>query len=145
MNDLTQVSCSISTTDASAELGLEVWLDAELLLDCAHVTETIDFNHAFSNESAEHVLRLVLKNKQEQHTKIDLAGNIIEDARLIVKDLALEKIKLDSLFDKITYYTHDFNGSQLPIKDQFFGDIGCNGTVHLPFTTPIYQWLLERM
>ena len=42
-------------------------------------------------------------------------------------------------------YTHDFNGTQPEIEDTFFGEMGCNGTVSLRFTTPIYLWLLENM
>jgi hypothetical protein len=42
-------------------------------------------------------------------------------------------------------YTHDFNGSQPPVDDKFFGDLGCNGTVSLKFTAPTYLWLLENM
>jgi hypothetical protein len=42
-------------------------------------------------------------------------------------------------------YTHDFNGTQQEIQDEFYSEMGCNGTVSLKFSTPIYLWLLEHM
>jgi len=42
-------------------------------------------------------------------------------------------------------YTHNFNGTQAETTDKFYGEMGCNGTVSLRFTTPIYLWLLETM
>mgnify|MGYP003352455181 CR=1 FL=1 len=42
-------------------------------------------------------------------------------------------------------YRHDYNGTGQPTEDNFFGVLGCNGTVELRFTTPIYLWLLEHM
>jgi len=45
----------------------------------------------------------------------------------------------------IIQYCHDFNGTQPAVVDRFHGSLGCNGTVTLKFTTPIYLWLLENM
>jgi len=46
---------------------------------------------------------------------------------------------------KLAQYQHDFNGTGNPTIDKFYGEMGCNGTVSLKFTTPIYLWLLENM
>ena len=42
-------------------------------------------------------------------------------------------------------YRHDYNGTTDPFDDEFYGEMGCNGTVSLKFTTPIYLWLLENL
>jgi len=42
-------------------------------------------------------------------------------------------------------YVHDFNGTGKFVNKQFFGEMGCNGTVELKFSSPFYLWLLENM
>jgi hypothetical protein len=86
-----------------------------------------------------------MKNKIQEHTVVDSDGNIISDAMLTIANITFDDIKLGHLFTEQAVYHHDFNGTQDPIKDKFFGDMGCNGYVSLRFTTPIYLWLLENM
>ena len=93
----------------------------------------------------EHTLKLILKNKTAAHTKIDEQGNILSDATLAISNLAFDEIKLGHMVTKLATYDHDFNGTKAPVQDQFYGEMGCNGTVSLGFTTPIYLWLLENM
>jgi hypothetical protein len=86
-----------------------------------------------------------MKNKTIDLTKIDEEGKILKDACLTISDVAFEDIELGHMFTEQTSYTHDFNGTQAEISDKFYGSMGCNGTVSLKFTTPIYLWLLENM
>ena len=138
-------SCSISTTDAAATLGMEIWLDQEQIFNVDHVKEIIKFTHEFDEADAEHELRFVMKNKTVEHTRVDEGNNIVHDASLTITDIAFEEIDLGHMLVEQTVYTHDFNGTQPEIKDKFFNVMGCNGTVSFKFTTPIYQWLLEHM
>jgi hypothetical protein len=64
---------------------------------------------------------------------------------LSIANISFDDIKIEQLVIDQSVYHHSFNGSQAPIEDKFFGDMGCNGHVSLPFTTPIYLWLLENM
>jgi len=139
------ISCSINTTDASAKLGIEVWLNDQQLLNQDHVSELIEFKYDLPDEDAEHELRFVMKNKTVEHTKVDEQGNIIADACLIITELAFDEIELKQIFIDQAVYTHDFNGTQEIIQTKFYGEMGCNGTVSIKFTTPIYLWLLENM
>ena len=139
------ISCSIGTTDATANLGIEVWLNDQHILNQDHVAELIEFKYELPDEDAEHELRFVMKNKTTEHTKIDEQGAIVSDACLTVSNLAFDEIELTQIFINHAVYTHDFNGSQAEIQDKFYGDMGCNGTVSLKFSTPIYMWLLENM
>lgn len=141
----TQISCRIGTTDPASLLGLEIWLDHEQIFNSEHVNSTVDFKHEFADTEAEHQLRFVLKNKLAEHTTIDADGNIIKDARLTISNVVFENIEIDQVFLSKSVYTHNFNNTQPEIKDQFFGEMGCNGTVAIDFTTPIYLWLLESM
>jgi len=145
MKNTATFSCRIGTTDASAILGMEIWLDQEQIFNVDHVKEIIKFTHEFDEADVEHELRFVMKNKTVEHTRVDESNNIVHDASLTIADIAFEEIKLGHVFVEQAVYTHDFNGTRPEIKDTFFGEMGCNGTVSLKFATPIYLWLLEHL
>jgi hypothetical protein len=139
------ISCTIDTTNSEARLGFEAWVDNQKFFDTDHVQVQQQIVTEIDDDDAEHELRLVLKNKTTDHTQVDDAGNIVADATLTITDLAFDEINLGQMFVDHATYTHDFNGTQKEIQDTFYGEIGCNGTVSLKFTTPIYLWLLEHM
>jgi hypothetical protein len=141
----TCVSFDISSSDFSARLGLEVWIDNTEIFSCDHVqqAQTITFDQ--SDDDSEHELRFVLKNKTEEHTQIDQNGTIVKDAVLMVDNLKFDEIDLGQLLSDHAVYTHNFNGSAAEVQEKFYSTIGCNGTVSFKFSTPIYIWLLENM
>ena len=139
------ISCTIDTTNSEARLGFEAWVDNQKFFDTDHVQVQQQIVTEIDDDDAEHELRLVLKNKTTDHTQVDDAGNIVADATLTITDLAFDEINLGQMFVDHATYTHDFNGTQKEIQDKFYGEMGCNGTVSLKFSTPIYLWLLEHM
>jgi hypothetical protein len=145
MENTATFSCRVGTTDESATLGLEIWLDDRQIFDTTHVNSTVECQTTFSDAAGEHELRFVMKNKTGDQTQIDAAGNILKDACLTISNVAFEEMDLGHLFVEQATYIHDFNGTQEEITDQCYGAMGCNGTVSLRFTTPIYLWLLENM
>ena len=145
MTDQVQLACTVSSTNPTAAVGLEIWLDDAQIYNTEHVTDPVNFAHDFEDTDGEHQLRFVMKNKTHDHTKIDEAGNILSDCRICIEKLSFDEIDLQQIFIEQAVYEHDFNGTADPIKDQFFGELGCNGTLTLAFTTPIYLWLLENM
>ena len=145
MSDNIKISCQVGNTDASATLGLEIWIDNTKFFDETHVQETQTVCFEVTDDDGQHELRFVMKNKTQEHTKVDVNGNIVSDARLTVSDLAFDEIKLGHMFVDQSNYTHDFNGTGSQIVEKFYGEMGCNGAVSLKFTTPIYLWLLENM
>ena len=144
MNNTTKISCTISTNNPAAELGLEVWLDDQQLFDTNHVNNQ-QLEWQIVEDEADHELRFIMKNKTIDHTQIDTNGNIIKDATIKINDLSFDEIVLGQIFIDHAKYTHDFNGTHDTITEKFYGEMGCNGTVSLKFTTPIYIWLLENM
>jgi riboflavin synthase len=140
-----QIACTIGTTDTTAELGMEIWLDDQQLFSTNHVTDTKQLTFDFDEDEADHELRFIMKNKSIEHTSVDSEGNIVSDARLTIADVAFDEIQLGQIFVDQATYTHDFNGTRPETVDKFYGEMGCNGTVRLRFTTPIYLWLLEHM
>ena len=145
MTSKTKISFTISNSDISVPLGAEVWLDSQKIFDCSHVTEITKFEHEFDDNEAEHELEILMKNKTVEHTKLDPSGNIVKDACLLIDNFCFDELKIEHMFIELAEYVHDFNGSQAKVKDKFFGEMGCNGTVTFKFSTPIYLWLLENM
>jgi len=145
MTNTATISCILNTTNPAAELGFEAWVDNTKFVDIDHVTEQQPIAMEIPDDDADHELIFVLKHKTDQHTQIDENNKIVSDATLTVTELAFDEIKLGHMVTKLAVYTHDFNGTGTPTQDKFYGEMGCNGTVSLKFSTPIYLWLLENM
>lgn len=105
-----------------------------------------EITHEFPDtDDTQYLLEFHLDGKRPEHTKINDQGDILEDLLITIKDVSLDGIDIQQLVYEHAEYHHDFNGTREPINDQFFGVMGCNGTIKLEFTTPIYMWLLENM
>ena len=138
-------NCVISNTDFSVPLGLEIWLDQHKFFDQDHIDQIYNVEYEISDDDLGHELRFVLKNKLLTHTQVDAKGNIVSDATVTVGNIEFDGIDCQYLTTKLAQYHHDFNGTGSIITQPFYGELGCNGTVSLKFTTPIYLWLLENM
>ena len=146
MDNLISIQFDLDTTDSTAALGFELWLDSKLVVDVDHVRGAQQIIQPVSDEGGEHELKFVLKNKTTDHTKVDDQGNIVKDACLIVKNIKFDEIDLGyDCFTKLARYHHSYNTDQAPVVETFYGEMGCNGYVVLQFTTPGYLWLLENM
>jgi hypothetical protein len=140
-----QLSLEIDTTNAAVPLGVEVWINHTLLLDVDHVDHVHPIIHVMEDAEQQHELRVVLKNKLPEHTTIDQQQNIVSDARLVIRNVTFDQIRLDQILVDQAIYSHDHNGSGVIVQEKFYGEMGCNGTVSLQFTTPMYVWLLQNM
>lgn len=145
MSDLVKFSCVIDTTNADSRLGMEIWLDQEKIYEQNHVTKLTKFEYDINDDDSEHVLRFVMKGKMPEHTKIDESANIVSDSRLSITEVKFDHIVLGHMFSELAVYSHDFNGTASEVQEKFYGEMGCNGTVSLQFSTPIYFWLLENL
>ena len=143
--DKITITFDLTSSDYAAALGFEVLLDDVSLLSIDHVNEPTPVSLEILDNEGEHEFKFVMKNKTSEHTVIDANGNITKDAMLSIANIAFDDIKLGQVFVEQSVYHHSFNGSQAPVEDKFYGDMGCNGHVSLPFTTPFYLWLLENM
>lgn len=144
MTNTVKFACTIDSTNRSCPLGLEIWIDDQKIFNTDHITDTVAYEHNMTDTDGEHSLRFVMKGKTPDHTKINEDGEIVSDARIIIKDIEFDDISLKQMFTDLAVYTHDFNGTGDQIQDKFYGEMGCNGVVELKFTTPIYVWLLEN-
>ena len=135
----------VNSTDYSVPLGMRISLDNNIIYENTHVSASAEIQHQLLDNDGKHELTFELFGKQPEYTKIDDDGNIVSDAMLSVSGIEIDGIDLDQIFQSLAVYHHDFNGTQPPQQDRFYGHIGCNGTVQLKFTTPVYLWLLENM
>ena len=137
--------CKIGTSNPAALLGLEVLLDKKSVYRSDHVTDLVDLTVDIVEDDAEHQLTFCLFGKTPEHTEVDDQGNIVKDSVLTITDITLDDIDINHLFTEHAVYTHDFNGSQEEIKDKFYGAAGCNGSITITVSTPVYIWLLENL
>lgn len=144
--DLIALKCVISSTDINVPLGMRVCVDDKVLYENSHVKDEEIVEYKISdNDNEEHTLTFELFGKLPAHTKINDAGEILQDALISIKNLEIDGIDISQVLQDSAIYYHDFNGSKDPVEDKFNGAIGCNGIVKLKFTTPFYLWLLENM
>lgn len=143
--DQVKFQCKISNSDPSCALGLSIWLDDKEIYNNTWVKQEELIEYSFNDTDSEHQLKWVLSGKTDQHTQINDQGNIIKDALIIVTDVGFDDIKLGHCFSELSTYQHDFNGHGQSVTETFNNHMGCNGTVTLDFTTPVYLWLLENM
>jgi len=145
MSEQINLGFTVTSTDYSITLGIRVSLDGAVIYENSHITSETPIQHQLSDSDGEHDLTFELFGKQSQHTKIDQDNNIVSDAMLLIAGIEIDGININQIVQFQSVYTHDFNGTQAPVDDKFYGSMGCNGIVKLKFTTPIYLWLLENM
>jgi len=146
LDTTTKFSCSISTTNDSAPLDLEILLNDKQIFKSEQLsTEPQAVEYNISDTDAEHELKFVMRNKHAEHTKIGENGVILSDTRIIIDNLLFDEISVSQLAQESAVYTHDYNGSGPETQDKFYGELGCNGVVSFKFTSPIYLWILKHL
>ena len=144
MTSTVTISCQLDTTDSSMPLGFEAWIDNRKFFDSNHIQDTQQLSVEISDHDAEHELKFIMKNKTPEHTQIDDHGCIVSDVMFNVTNITFDEFLLAQVFVDQSTYTHNFNGTGEETQEKFWGAMGCNGTVSLKFTTPVYLWLLEN-
>lgn len=129
----------------NANLHFQVELDNTIIF-AGKIDQEITISHDLDDSAEiEHCLKFIMSEKQPHHTVLDENNHITDDSLVSVSDITFNGIDVTHLFCNLAVYNHDFNGHGEPIAGHFFGTMGCNGTVELRFTTPVYLWLLENM
>jgi hypothetical protein len=136
-------SCKIKSSNPGVKLAVEIWLDNNLLQTIDWVQDN-QINQSIDPSDGPHQLRWVLKNKLPDHTSV-VDGKIVNDVLISITDFVIEDIACDQVLHKLARYQHDFNGTGPVTQEGFWGTMGCNGSVVLEFSSPIYLWLLEHM
>jgi hypothetical protein len=137
---------NIVPSNPNTPVGVEVWVNQQCILNQDQCSESFTVDHDFDDTvEQQHVLKIVLKNKTIEHTRVDDQGTIVSDSVLEIKNFTMDEIDIDQVVREQAVYNHNFNDTGIETTDPFYNTVGCNGTVTLEFSTPVYLWLLEKM
>lgn len=146
------ITFDVVPSDGTKPLSLTVkidnhiaWQNTAVSDKCSAVIEINELADWFDHSLERHCLQFILDGKQSSHTVIDAQGNIVSDSLIKISNFMLDGIDLDVHMHNFSDYTHNFNGTGDFVTDKFYGDMGCNGTAEMKFSTPIYMWLLENL
>jgi hypothetical protein len=141
-----QTTFKFQARSTHPDLKLQVQLNSKTVLGLDLTNQLTEYEFTFDDiDDKIYNVEFVLSGKTVDHTKIDQAGDIVADETVEITDVTVDDININQVFVEQAVYCHDFNGTKEPVEDQFFGTMGCNGTVSLSFSTPFYMWLLENM
>ena len=96
------------------------------------------------NDLGQHELQIELANKRPQHTRVDSQGRIVEDRVIELSDFSINGVSIDSVIPQCAVYWHNNNQPGEPTADEFYGVMGCNGSVKISFVSPIRNWLINN-
>jgi hypothetical protein len=100
---------------------------------------------SLDDSAQDQCIQLIMTGKNHTHTKIDSNGNILSDVYATVESIEFNDIEVKEVFCKGNLcYEHNNNNQTDNILDQFYGFIGCNGTIFINFYTPINFWFIEH-
>lgn len=140
------LSFKVTPSNPAMPVGLEVWVNQQQIFNAEALIEPVPIRYEFDDSiAAEYVLKVILKNKKSEHTRIDADNNILSDSLLELGDFELEGIAITQLVLEQADYKHNFNGHGVETTEKIYGTIGCNGILSLEFSTPLHNWLLEHM
>jgi hypothetical protein len=125
-----------------ADISLEIYFNNQQILKSTAQSDMQTVTLDLAEDAADHVLKLVMSGKNETHTTMNDQGQIIDDVYFLIHRLEFEELDMRDIFCLgLPCYTHNFNSNSAEFLDEFYGHLGCNGTVELCFSTPIFLWL----
>jgi hypothetical protein len=139
-----RISFNVAAT--GPDLCLCVRFDGEKIYDGSPNDTAQAVVHEFDDDvEREHCVEFEMSGKLSDHTQVTESGEIVEDRTILITDVTIDDIELGYLFNQITQYHHDRNGTVDPVIDNFYGVMGCNGRAEFKFSSPVYLWLLENL
>jgi hypothetical protein len=136
----------ISANADCTDIRLEVYINDTNIFQTTAQQKIQTIIYDIDESPADHELKLVMSGKTSEHTMINDNGQITSDIFFIVNRLEFEELDVKEMFcqGRRSWHKHSFNSTQSEFDDEFYGEIGCNGTVFMPFSTPIYLWLTNN-
>ena len=136
----------ISANANCADIVLDVYVNKTNIFQTTAQQKIQTIIYDIDESPADHELKLVMSGKTPKHTIVDDNGQITSDIFFIVNRLEFEELDMKELFcqGRRSRHRHSFNSTQPEFDDEFYGNLGCNGIVTIPFSTPIYLWLANN-
>lgn len=142
--DSTLIKFSFDVEPTGDPLTVTVEIDGQIVWQKL-VDKLYNVKFTCSDIETDHVLKLSLAGKLPQQTKIDDEGNILKDSTVKFSNFSADDIDITQLLQENSQYQHNFNGQGIDTQDNFYGEMGCNGTVEFKFYSPFYLWMLENL
>jgi len=141
------IELDFSANTDCQDIVLEVYVDQHKIFHSTAQTQVQTVVYDLDEDPARHELKLIMTGKNRRHTQLDSQGNITTDIFFSINRLEFEELDMREVFcaGRLSTHRHSFNSTQPEFDDEFYGDIGCNGTVTMPFETPIYLWLSKNI
>jgi hypothetical protein len=138
-------SFEIVPSNVDNPLTVSVWLDNDCVFGPTAITNVTPVVVAVADDNDNHNLHIELSGKTADYTKVDADGNIVSDSVIDIVSPKFDDTNIKNIMVKLAVYQHDTNGTTDQRNDRFYGTMGCNGRVSLPFETPVYLWICENM
>ena len=137
----------ISANANCADIMLDVYINGINIFQTTAQQKIQTIIYDIDEDPADHELKLIMSGKTSEHTIVDNNDQITSDIFFIINRLEFEEIDMKEVFclGQRSRHRHSFNSVQPEFDDEFYGEIGCNGTVFMPFSTPIYLWLANNL
>lgn len=133
----------INANQENNDIVLDIVVNGINIFSSTACVETQTINYEIDDTPNSHSVQITISGKTQQHTIIDNQGNIESDIFFNLTRIEFDEINVSEIFCLGNEcYTHSFNDSTVnTFVDEFYGVMGCNGTVDIQFETPIYLWL----
>jgi hypothetical protein len=135
---------SFTVTAPNTEFSLMVKLDQTTVYQDT-VSGSADINCEISQNLATHELNITMSGKTSDHTQIDSNNTIVADETMQFTNFKMAGVDINQIVYENAVYQHQYNSNGPTIQDKFYGIMGCNGTVTLTFSTPLYEWIVDRL
>jgi hypothetical protein len=143
--DTVKFSCIVNTNIPTNPINLKILLDDKIMFD-RNIESEEEVHFEFNEDNQDHILNFVISGKTDDHNIRDDDGKILDSTEISITNIAFDDIDISSIIMvNPLKYEHNFNGNGDNVEDKFYDIAGCNGTVELKFSTPIYLWILENM
>jgi hypothetical protein len=142
-----RLELDVSANVDCIDIMLDVYINSTIIFQTKAQQKIQTIVYEIDEDPADHELKLVMSGKNFTHTKVDSEGKITSDVFFTINRLEFEELDMKEVFclGRRSRHRHSFNSTQPEFDDEFYGEIGCNGTVFMPFSTPIYLWLLDNI
>jgi hypothetical protein len=138
------LSFTVACTEPERNFELTVLLDQHTVYR-ATINTTTPVECVLPQDNCQHTLCIAMSGKTPNDTKIDQHGAITQDAVLTFTDFKIAGVDVEQIVYNTATYQHSYNSNSRPVQDRFYGAMGCNGTVTVPFYTPVYNWIVENL
>ena len=117
----------------------KIKLDGSVIFQ-GDVTEAKVITHKTTLTEGDHLLEIILLNKDGRRDTIIEDGKIVKDMLLNIDSVIIDDIELGFLTNSLSVYETESGEIHHNMVN-----MGWNGTFKLKFSSPIYVWLLENL